>query len=164
MVKLEVVRQKILALNELDKLLAFWHFKGKKLVFTNGCFDILHRGHIEYLAKAASFGDVLIVGLNSDASVRKLKGDSRPVQNQDTRLLILASLQFVSYVILFEEDTPYKLIGRIQPDILVKGADYKPEEIVGYDIVKKKGGQILTIDLVKGESTSTILNNIHPPV
>jgi rfaE bifunctional protein nucleotidyltransferase chain/domain len=159
--KLDVIKSKIISGEELAKILALWRFKGYKIVFTNGCFDILHRGHIEYLSKASSYGDVLIVGLNSDTSVRNIKGDSRPVQDEITRSLILASLQFVSIVVIFDEDTPYNLIKTVEPDVLVKGADYKPEEIVGYDIVSAKGGEIVTIDLVEGHSTTGILSKIN---
>lgn len=146
---------------ELEFSLAIWRFKGQKLVFTNGCFDIIHRGHVEYLAKAASLGDQLIIGLNTDASVKRLKGMARPVQDETTRALVLASFSFVSKVVFFDEDTPFELINLIQPDILVKGADYKPEDIVGYDIVKGKGGEIVTIDLVEGHSTTSIINRMN---
>lgn len=159
--KFDAIADKIISREELSRTLAFWRFKSYKIVFTNGCFDILHRGHVEYLSKAASYGDVLIVGLNSDASVRRIKGKSRPFQDEGTRSLIMASLQFVSKVVLFDEDTPYNLIKIVQPDVLVKGADYKPEEIVGYDIVTAKGGEIVTIDLVEGYSTTGILNKIR---
>jgi rfaE bifunctional protein nucleotidyltransferase chain/domain len=159
--KLLSVRRKIINYEELDRILAFWHFRGLKLVFTNGCFDILHLGHVEYLSRAASFGDILIIGLNSDKSIKSIKGPGRPVQDENTRATILASLQFVSNVILFDEDTPYELIKKVQPDILVKGADYKPENIVGYDIVKAKGGEIITIDLVEGHSTTGIINKLN---
>jgi len=128
-----------------------------KIVFTNGCFDILHRGHVEYLQKAKTFGGKLIVGLNSDASVRRLKGPTRPVQDQESRKIILEALRCVDEVIIFDEDTPYELIKKIQPDVLVKGADYKPEDIVGYDIVKTKGGEVRTVEFVDGHSTSKIL-------
>jgi len=158
--KLESITQKIIEIDKLEQVLALWHFWKFKIVFTNGCFDILHRGHIEYLAKAASTGDVLIVGLNTDSSVQKLKGESRPVQDEKARAMILASLQFVDRVILFAEETPYNLIQKIKPDILVKGADYKPDEIVGSDIVKANGGKIITIDLVDGYSTTSILNKL----
>jgi D-glycero-beta-D-manno-heptose 1-phosphate adenylyltransferase len=158
---LSLIQSKILMdRTELDFSLAIWRFKGQKLVFTNGCFDIIHRGHVEYLAKAASLGDQLIIGLNTDASVKKLKGSTRPVQDEVTRALVLASLSFVAKVVLFEEDTPFDLIKLVQPDILVKGGDYKPEEIVGYDIVKSKGGEIVTIDLVEGHSTTSIINKM----
>lgn len=143
---------------ELKRRISIYKFQGKKIVFTNGCFDILHRGHIEYLAKAASLGDVLIIGLNTDASVRKLKGENRPVQDEKSRALILSSLRFVSHVILFDEETPYELIKALQPDILVKGADYKEDEIIGADIVKRNGGKVETIEFVDGFSTSNILD------
>ncbi len=159
--RLELIKQKIIPVAALDQTLSQLHFQKKSVVFTNGCFDLLHRGHIIYLAKAASFGDCLVVGLNSDASVKSIKGPSRPIQDEQSRALILASLQFVSMVVLFEEDTPYNLIKKINPDILVKGADYKPEEIVGYDIVKSKGGEIITIDLVEGQSTTELIKKIN---
>ncbi len=158
--KFDSVTNKIIAADTLEKTLAYWRFRKFKIVFTNGCFDILHRGHIEYLAKASSHGDVLIVGLNTDNSTRKLKGDRRPVQDEQARALVLASLQFVDKIVLFDEDTPYNLIKQIQPDVLIKGADYMPEEIVGFDIVKAKKGEIITIDLIDGYSTSDILKKL----
>ncbi len=145
---------------ELANTLAYWNFKSQKVVFTNGCFDILHRGHVEYLAKAASLADLLIVGLNTDSSVARLKGSTRPIQDETSRAMVLASLVFVSKVVLFDEDTPFELIKFIQPDILVKGSDYKTEDIVGYDIVKSKGGEIVTIDLVDGYSTTAIVRKL----
>lgn len=145
---------------ELNTILSIWRFKQEKIVFTNGCFDIVHKGHIEYLAKAAALGTKLIVGLNSDASVKRLKGENRPVNDEQARALLLSSLIFIDTVVLFEEDTPYELIKLIQPDILVKGSDYKPEDIVGYDIVKSKDGEIITIDLTAGFSTTSILNKL----
>lgn len=161
--KLQTIQRKILTQDELAQTLAYWRFRNYKLVFTNGCFDILHRGHIEYLAKAASLGDILILGLNTDNSVRRIKGDSRPVQDEKSRALILASLSFVNIIVLFDEDTPYNLIRLVQPDILVKGADYAPEEIVGYDIVSQKGGKVITIDLTEGHSSTNIIEKITPP-
>jgi len=158
--KLIGIKHKIVTYDQLDRLLAFWHFRDFKIVFTNGCFDILHLGHVEYLSRAASYGDILIIGLNSDKSVKSIKGPSRPVQDEITRASVLASLQFVDKVVLFDEDTPYKLIKRIQPDVLVKGADYKPEDIVGYDIVKSKSGEIITIEYVEGQSTTGIINKL----
>lgn len=137
-----------------------WIFKEEKIVFTNGCFDILHRGHIDYLAKAASLGTKLIIGLNTDDSIRRLKGVNRPINDQEARAILLASLIFTDKIILFEEDTPFDLIRFIQPDILVKGNDYQPENIVGYDIVKAKGGEVITIELTPGFSTTSILNKI----
>lgn len=152
----KIVRQK----EELSATLHQWRFKEEKIVFTNGCFDILHRGHVEYLTKAASLGTKLIIGLNTDASVRRLKGHSRPVNDQEARSILLASLLFTDKIIFFEEDTPLELIRFIQPDVLVKGNDYKPEEIIGYDIVKAKGGIIKTIVLTEGFSTTSILKKI----
>ncbi len=156
----ERMENKIFDFNTIKPVLAYWRFKNKKIVFTNGCFDILHRGHVEYLAKAASEGDVLIIGLNTDASVKRLKGPSRPVQDEKSRALILAALSFVHAVVYFDEDTPYNLIQLVQPDVLIKGGDYNPEQIVGYDIVKDKGGLTKTIDFVPGYSTTNILNSI----
>ena len=132
-----------------------------KVVFTNGCFDILHRGHVEYLAKAADLGDILVVGLNTDASVRRLKGEGRPVNNQEARALVLASLSFVDAVVLFDDDTPYNLIKTLRPDVLVKGADYQPEAIVGYDIVTSYGGTVTTIPLVEGYSTTNFIERLN---
>lgn len=129
---------------------------GKKIVFTNGCFDILHRGHITYLKEAKSFGDILVVGLNSDNSVHKLKGDNRPINNQDDRLFMLKNLSCVDFVILFDEDTPYNLINEIRPDILVKGGDYKDKEVVGSDIIK----DVRIVDFVANKSTTNIINKI----
>ncbi|MFA5476442.1 MAG: D-glycero-beta-D-manno-heptose 1-phosphate adenylyltransferase [Bacteroidales bacterium] len=146
--------------DDLGRLVAYWNFKNQKIVFTNGCFDILHRGHIDYLAKAADLGNVLVVGLNADASVSRLKGAGRPVQDQDGRALVLAALRFVSAVVLFDEDTPYQLIKAVQPDVLVKGSDYKTDDIVGADIVKAKGGSVQTIDFLEGYSTSGIIRRL----
>lgn len=145
---------------ELANDLAYWKFKDRKVVFTNGCFDILHRGHVEYLAKAASLADIMVVGLNTDNSVKRLKGSKRPVQDETSRAHILASLACVSKVVLFDEDTPYELIKYIQPDVLVKGSDYKAEDIVGYDIVTAKGGEVVTIDIVDGYSTTAIVRKL----
>lgn len=156
MSKLKEIQEKIISGEEfIKKKIA------GKIVFTNGCFDIIHRGHIEYLAKAADLGDHFVIGLNSDQSVRALKGPGRPVQNQDSRASILASLFFVDYVIIFEEDTPANLIRLLQPDVLVKGGDYKAEEIVGYDTVTAKGGKVEIIDFVEGYSSTSILGKIR---
>ena len=143
-----------------DRQIAVWKFLNHKIVFTNGCFDILHRGHIEYLARAADEGDILVVGLNTDHSVRMLKGDQRPVNDEETRALVLGSLGFVDAVVLFDEETPYDLIKRVRPDVLVKGADYRAEDIVGYDIVTGNGGEIKTIELLDGFSTSGLIDKI----
>ncbi len=132
-----------------------------KVAFTNGCFDILHLGHLDYLGKAADLGDKLIIGLNTDASVQRLKGPSRPINNQEARAQMLAALSFVDAVILFNEDTPYELIKTIQPDVLVKGADYSVKEIVGHDIVLAKGGEVIPIDLLEGYSTTDIIEKLQ---
>lgn len=152
----KIIRKK----EELECTLSQWRFKSEKIVFTNGCFDILHRGHVEYLTKAAALGSKLVIGLNTDASVKRLKGESRPINDQEARAIILSSLIFTDRIIFFEEDTPLELIRYIQPDILVKGSDYKPENIVGYDIVKAKGGEVITIDLTEGFSTTAILERV----
>ena len=156
----EKINNKLLDGEKLAKWLDDCRKKGKKIVFSNGCFDILHRGHVEYLSKAAAFGDVMVIGLNTDASVRRLKGPSRPVNDEKSRAFVLAGLECVTAVVLFNEDTPYNLIKTVQPDVLVKGSDYKPENIVGYDIVTAKGGKVVTVDLVEGFSTTGIINKI----
>lgn len=157
----ESLLKKIPNQQELDRLLAYWRFQQQKIVFTNGCFDIIHRGHIDYLAKAADLGHVLVIGLNTDASVNRLKGPTRPINDEYARAMVLAAMSFVSAVVLFDEDTPYELIRKVQPDILVKGADYKPEDIVGYDIVTAKGGQVVTLEYLPGYSTSMIEKRIR---
>ena len=157
---LTTIKNKLLSREALETKLAEWRSAGETIVFTNGCFDILHRGHVEYLAQAADLGDKLIVGLNTDASVKRLKGESRPVNDEKSRALLLSALQFVDVVVFFDEDTPYELIKQVQPDILVKGNDYKPEEIVGYDIVTAKSGKVLTINLVEGFSTTNIIKRL----
>ena len=157
MTTLEVSRNKIFDLAVLGNRLAMWRFLNNKIVFTNGCFDILHRGHIAYLSEARDRGDVLIIGLNSDASVQRIKGDGRPVQDEMSRALILASLRFVDAVVLFDEDTPYELIKLVKPDVLVKGGDYTEETIVGAGFVKEYGGEVVTIPIVEGYSTTEIL-------
>jgi D-beta-D-heptose 7-phosphate kinase/D-beta-D-heptose 1-phosphate adenosyltransferase len=133
---------------------------GKKIVFTNGCFDILHIGHIKYLRQAAALGDVLVVGLNSDASVRRLKGQSRPINSQDERACLLSALEFVDYIIVFDEDTPHALISALMPDVLVKGGDYAPDRVVGADVVEQNGGRLVLIPLVDGKSTTAIVEKI----
>jgi len=157
MSKHSLVRTKIFENTQsLQAQLELWRQNQKKIVFTNGCFDILHRGHVDYLAKAADLGDVLIIGVNTDQSVSAIKGAHRPIQDQESRLQILASLAFVDAVILFGEATPYELIKLVQPDVLVKGSDYQAQNIVGYDIVSAKGGEIKTLDFIPGYSTSAI--------
>lgn len=133
---------------------------GRKVVFTNGVFDILHRGHVEYLQKARDMGDLLIVGLNSDASVKRIKGPERPINHQEDRAIVLSALACVDFVVVFEEDTPQKLIELLVPDVLVKGADWNVEEIVGADVVTRSGGRVETVDLVPGRSTTSIITKI----
>jgi len=166
---LEIIQSKIYTRETLIKPLIVWRFFGKKIVFTNGCFDIIHRGHIDYLAKASDLGGSLVIGINSDASVKRQgKGDARPLQDERTRAMILASLHFVSGVIIFDEDTPKELIGFVNPDVLVKGADYdasltNPSDkryIVGSDRVKANGGTVQTIEFLEGFSTSAIEQKI----
>ena len=153
------VEQKILTGDALKKFRKI--HEEQVVVFTNGCFDILHAGHVKYLREAASLGEVLVVGLNSDASVKRLKGSSRPVNNQEDRAEILCALGFVDYVVIFDEDTPLELIKIIQPDVLVKGGDYKPENVVGADFVKSRGGELFLIPFVEGKSTTNIIRKIE---
>lgn len=160
MTKTEAIQKKILKQPELDRILAYWRFKDYKIVFTNGCFDIIHLGHVDYLAKAAMLGHRLLIGLNTDQSTRRLKGPSRPITDETSRAGILAAFGFVDAVVLFDEETPYNLIKTVQPDILVKGADYKPEDIVGYDIVMAKGGRVETLEYLPGYSTTLIEKRI----
>ncbi len=136
-------------------------FNNNRVIFTNGCFDILHLGHIDYLIKARKLGDVLIIGLNTDNSVKKLKGEKRPVNNQNARALLLASLEFVDFVILFDEETPMNLIKMITPDVLVKGGDYTIESVVGADFVLNYGGTVEIIPFLEGYSTTAIINNLQ---
>lgn len=160
MTHIELLNSKIFTWETLKSQVAEWQKQGKKIVFSNGCFDLVHRGHIDYLNRAADLGDILVMGLNTDASVSKLKGPHRPIQDEQSRLTIIAALQCVNAVVLFNEETPYELIELVQPDVLVKGSDYKPENIVGYDIVIAKGGQVKTIDYLPGFSTSGIEKKI----
>jgi rfaE bifunctional protein nucleotidyltransferase chain/domain len=160
MTQLEILQNKILEPAKLENMLSLWRFQDKKIVFTNGCFDIVHRGHIEYLSKAADLGDVLIIGLNTDASVSRIKGPKRPIVDEQSRALLLAALHFTTAIVYFDEPTPYELIKKVQPDILVKGKDYKAEDVVGYDIVMAKGGKVETIELVEGFSTTSLIQKI----
>ncbi len=153
-------RDKIKPLTELVTIRQEARKAGKIVVFTNGVFDILHRGHVEYLAAARRLGDLLIVGLNSDTSVRKIKPQGRPIVPEEDRAIILAALQPVDYLCLFEEETPARLIETLIPDILVKGGDYRPQEIVGREIVEAHGGKVLTIPLIPGRSTTSIVERI----
>lgn len=160
MKEIERIEHKIICQKDLNNLILKWREENQKIVFTNGCFDLLHLGHVDYLAKAKDLGDRLIIGVNTDSSVKRLKGKNRPLQDENSRLHILAALHSVDAVVLFDEDTPYELIKKIQPDILVKGADYKIENIVGYDIVTSRGGSVQTIEFIEGYSTTKIEQRI----
>ncbi|HTX17613.1 MAG TPA: D-glycero-beta-D-manno-heptose 1-phosphate adenylyltransferase [Bacteroidota bacterium] len=151
---------KVFSLSELEGIRRDWKSSGKKVVFTNGVFDILHRGHLEYLAGAKSLGDRLIVGVNSDASVKRIKGPLRPVVGEADRAFIVSQLVPVDAVCLFGEETPYELIKALLPDVLVKGADWKVDDVVGKDVVEEAGGRVLTLPFVPGRSTTTIIGKI----
>ncbi len=151
-----------LDLVHVERLANIWRMKGDRIVFTNGCFDILHRGHVEYLQEAAALGDRLIIGVNSDDSVRRLgKAADRPLNDQDSRAKVLAALRLVDAVVIFDQDTPLELIKTIGPDVLVKGGDWKPEDIVGSDVVKKLGGEVRALKLVDGFSTTSLVEKIR---
>lgn len=159
--KLEIIRSKIYQADQLRNTLNIWRLLDKKVVFTNGCFDLLHLGHIDYLSKAADLGDKLIIGLNSDASTSSLKGPGRPITDEKSRSTLLAALSFVDAVILFDEPTPFELIKWIQPDVLVKGADYTIDQIIGANLVLNAGGEVKTIEFLPGYSTSLIEKKIR---
>ncbi|WP_439880909.1 D-glycero-beta-D-manno-heptose 1-phosphate adenylyltransferase [Pontibacter sp. MBLB2868] len=152
---------KIMALPQLQEQLGKWRSQGQKIVFTNGCFDLLHLGHVDYLEKARQLGDKLVLGLNTDASISRIKGPSRPLQDELSRARVMASLLFVDAVVLFDNDTPLELIKAVQPDILVKGDDYNVEQIVGHEVVMASGGEVKTVPLVKGYSTTNIVRKIE---
>jgi len=160
MSNLSKINSKILTLENLNKKVNSWKIDGLKVVFTNGCFDLLHRGHIEVLSKAADLGDKLVVGMNSDASVVKLKGKNRPILDETSRSTILASLSFVDVVVVFNEKNPLNLIMNLKPDILAKGGDYKISSIVGHDFIQKYGGGVILIPFIEGFSSTKIINNI----
>jgi rfaE bifunctional protein nucleotidyltransferase chain/domain len=151
---------KIFTAETLQQQLYRWRLLDKKIVFTNGVFDILHEGHIASLTDAASYGDILIVGLNSDASVKRLKGESRPVNNENSRAILLASLLMTDVIILFEEDTPLELIKSIMPDVLVKGGDYSVEQIAGAKEVIANGGEVKIVPILQGFSTTSIIEKM----
>ena len=153
-------KSKILSNKNLKNTINALRQFGKKIVFTNGCFDILHPGHLKLLKEAKSFGDILIVGLNSDGSLKLLKGENRPIVKQKDRLVIIASLKIVDFVIIFEEETPFNLIKSISPDVLVKGGDYNIDEIVGGDYINQIGGEVKIVKLKEGYSTSKLINNL----
>ena len=151
---------KIVSRQEIQKIARILKKSNKKIVFTNGCFDIIHAGHIEYLREAKKLGDILILGLNSDSSVQKLKGRNRPINDENARAIVLSEFKSVDYIVIFQEDTPYDLIEIVKPDVLVKGGDWKETEIVGADIVKKYGGIVKSLEFKEGFSTTKIIEKI----
>jgi D-glycero-beta-D-manno-heptose 1-phosphate adenylyltransferase len=155
-----LLTDKIIPSARITELSQKLHSEGKKLVFTNGCFDILHAGHVTYLTQARALGDILILGLNSDLSVKRLKGDNRPVNAEMQRALVLAGLSAVDYICIFAEDTPYELIKKVQPDVLVKGGDWQVSEIVGSDLVLANGGLVKSLSFVEGLSSTNIIRRL----
>ena len=158
---LNSIQNKIYTLSDLKTRIEQWKSAKEKIVFTNGCFDILHKGHLEVLAKTADLGNRLIIGLNSDSSIKNLKGGNRPIVDENSRAILLAALSFVDAVVLFSEQTPLNLIAEIKPDILAKGGDYKIEEIVGHEVVQQNGGEVITIPLTEGFSSTNIIDKIQ---
>ena len=154
------MREKIKTKEDVQRIVEDLKKKGKKIVFTNGCFDLLHLGHIRYLEKAKSLGDILVVGVNSDRSVRNLKGPERPILSEEERSEILSSLGCVDYITVFDELTPLKLISSLQPHILVKGGDWNKEAIVGKDVVERSGGEVVILPFIEGASTSNLIETI----
>ena len=161
MVFTDKIESKLFHLNDLLKRIEFWRRLGDKIVFTNGCFDILHQGHARLLASCSEMGERLVIGLNSDTSVKRLKGEGRPVNDQQSRAVLLAALQFTDAIVIFEEDTPETLIHAIKPDILVKGGDWKPEETAGSSFVKSYGGQVKVVPYLNGFSTTGIIERAN---
>ena len=157
---LNKINSKIFLLDDLKNQVNAWKQAEEDVVFTNGCFDIIHRGHIEVLAQTADLGDKLIIGLNSDTSIQKLKGKNRPIIEEQSRAILLASLEFVDAVVIFSEDTPLKLISALLPDVLAKGGDYEIETIVGHEIVQQNGGKVKLVPFVDGFSSTTIIDKI----
>ena len=158
---LEKINDKIISLEALKLRVENWKSSSEKIVFTNGCFDILHKGHLEVLAKTADLGNRLIIGLNSDSSIKNLKGGNRPIVDENSRAILLAALSFVDAVVLFSEQTPLNLIAEIKPDILAKGGDYKITEIVGHEVMQQNGGEVITIPLTEGFSSTNIIDKIQ---
>ena len=155
------LKEKIVSQDQALKELKAWREKNKKIVFTNGCFDIIHPGHIDYLSQARDLGDILVLGLNTDQSVRRLnKGSNRPINDERTRAYVLAGLASVDLIVFFDEETPYNLIKLLQPNVLVKGKDYEVEKIIGFDILKENGGEVITIPFIDGYSTSSLIKKI----
>ncbi len=158
--KLNNLKAKIFNIKDLSQIIKEWRLNGDKIIFTNGCFDLIHLGHLEILARSADLGDKLIVGINSDMSIKKIKDDSRPIIQEDSRAKQLAAIEFVDAVILFNEDTPYDLISFINPDIITKGGDYKKNDVIGKELMNKKAGEVVIIPLTQGYSTTSILEKI----
>ena len=154
------LQSKILSFEALKILLKKWRDENEKIIFTNGCFDLLHLGHVDYLAKARDLGGRLVVGLNSDVSIKRLKGLSRPINNEQSRAALLAGMTYVDAVVLFDEETPINLISEVMPAVLVKGGDYKIKEIVGHEMVLNNGGEVCAIDFVEGYSGSELIKKI----
>ena len=155
------LKEKIVSQDQALKELKTWREKNKKIVFTNGCFDIIHPGHIDYLSQARDLGDILVLGLNTDQSVKRLnKGSNRPINDERTRAYVLAGLASVDLIVFFDEETPYNLIKLLQPNVLVKGKDYEVEKIIGFDILKENGGEVITIPFLEGYSTSRLIKKI----
>jgi len=161
MSQFNTLKNKIFSLENLKMQVKEWKATGEKVVFTNGCFDIMHQGHIEVLARTADLGTKLIIGLNSDSSIERLKGKNRPIIKQQSRAILLASFSFVDAVVLFSEETPINLISTLLPDVLAKGGDYKIETIVGHEIVQKNGGKVILVPFVDGFSSTTIIEKIR---
>ena len=157
---LKNINSKIYSLDTLTTQVEKWKKSGEQVVFTNGCFDIIHRGHIEVLACTADLGNKLIIGLNSDQSIQKIKGEDRPIIDEQSRAILLAALSFVDAIVLFSEDTPLKLISTLLPDVLAKGGDYEIETIVGHEIVHKNGGKVKLVPFLDGFSSTTIIDKI----
>ena len=157
---LNKINNKIFDLELLTKKIEKWRSENKKIVFTNGCFDLIHLGHIEILARSADYGDKLIIGVNSDLSIKKLKGENRPIIEESSRIRQLSALEFVDAVVLFDEETPIKLIESIKPNVITKGGDYKAKNVVGNEVVSQKSGEVVIIPLTQGYSTTSILNKI----
>ena len=158
--KLNKLKAKIFNIKDLSQIIKEWRLNGDKIIFTNGCFDLIHLGHLEILARSADLGDKLIVGINSDMSIKKIKGNSRPIIEEDSRAKQLAAIEFVDAVILFNEDTPYNLINILKPDVLTKGGDYKKNDIIGNELINKEQGEVVIIPLTQGYSTTSILEKI----
>ena len=158
--KLNKLKAKIFNIKDLSQIIKKWRLNGDKIIFTNGCFDLIHLGHLEILARSADLGDKLIVGINSDMSIKKIKGNSRPIIEEDSRAKQLAAIEFIDAVILFNEDTPYNLIKVIKPDVLTKGGDYKKNDVVGNELINKEQGNVVIIPLTQGYSTTSILEKI----